>query len=113
MCTAIHMSTQTISQKDLQEKVLDEQKKIDESIQTMFEKLNKDSNLLNDLIREKFGNKEISFMDYIEGFTSVYNTFINNAKLEDLKDQHDYVLGEVFSNSALGDLLFSRLNEKS
>ena len=86
-----------------------QEQRVDEAVEKIFEILNKDANVLNDLVRENFQGREISFMDYIGCVESVYDKFIEKIKQPDLKDQSEYVVSEIFDNSGLGETVYSKL----
>ena len=84
------------------------QEEIDKCVQQIFDRLSQDPGLLNDLVKEKFKGKEITFMDYIGCVETVYDKFIDTMGIKDLKDQSEYVIGEIFDNSGLGETLYEK-----
>lgn len=84
---------------------------IDKCVQQIFDKLNQEPFLLNDLVKEKFKGKEITFMDYIGCVETVYDKFVDIMGLKELKGQSEYVIGEIFDNSGLGHSLFNKLEQ--
>ena len=85
------------------------QEEIDKCVQQIFDRLSQDPGLLNDLVKEKFKGKEITFMDYIGCVETVYDKFIDTMGIKDLKDQSEYVIGEIFDNSTLGYTLYDHI----
>ena len=81
---------------------------IDKCVQQIFDRLSQDPCLLNDLVKEKFKGKEITFMDYIGCVESVYDKFVDTMGVKELKDQSEYVIGEIFDNSGLGETLYEK-----
>jgi len=81
---------------------------IDKCVQQIFDSLNQDPGLLNDLVKENFKGKEITFMDYIGCVETVYDKFVDTMGIKELKDQSEYVIGEIFDNSGLGETLYEK-----
>ena len=76
----------------------------------MFDQLNKNHELLNNLVKEHFKDRTVTFMDYLGCVEAVYEDFITKIGLEKLKNDSEYVIGEIFDNSGLGDTLFDKFS---
>ena len=82
---------------------------IDAQITKLFQRLTKEPQILNEIVRGKIGDKEITVIDYMGAVEEIFPDFIQQFGFQSLKGFQEYVIKEIFDNSCLGDILFNKL----